>query len=172
MRKTPENPKNVYQRHLRWKAANFEKNKEYQKLYQAEYRKRRREYLLEQNRERAAKYREKNGNHRANQWKKDNAARERARKKIWRKQNVAKIKAAKRARRKRTSLRIAKEATKQCWSIMNNIYEACRRITKCTGILFHVDHIRPLSKGGGHVASNLQILPAKINIRKAAKLVF
>ena len=33
----------------------------------------------------------------------------------------------------------------------------------------HVDHIIPLSKGGRHVASNLQILPAGLNLRKGTK---
>lgn len=34
----------------------------------------------------------------------------------------------------------------------------------------HVDHIIPLSKGGPHVADNLQILTATENMRKGAKL--
>jgi 5-methylcytosine-specific restriction endonuclease McrA len=34
----------------------------------------------------------------------------------------------------------------------------------------HVDHIVPLSRGGGHVASNLAIACAECNLRKAAKL--
>lgn len=33
----------------------------------------------------------------------------------------------------------------------------------------HVDHIMPLSKGGKHVATNLQILPAGLNMRKGNK---
>ncbi len=37
------------------------------------------------------------------------------------------------------------------------------------GKRLHVDHIIALSKGGPHVASNLQILPAGLNIRKAAR---
>jgi 5-methylcytosine-specific restriction endonuclease McrA len=32
----------------------------------------------------------------------------------------------------------------------------------------HVDHIIPLARGGKHVASNLQILPGGINVRKHA----
>ncbi len=34
----------------------------------------------------------------------------------------------------------------------------------------HVDHIIPVSKGGGHTYENLQILPAVENLRKGAKL--
>ncbi|NBW21709.1 MAG: HNH endonuclease [Caulobacteraceae bacterium] len=52
---------------------------------------------------------------------------------------------------------------------INSIYETSKRITKCTGIQFHVDHIKPLSKGGMHIPNNLQILPAKINLQKSDK---
>lgn len=34
------------------------------------------------------------------------------------------------------------------------------------GKKIHVDHIIPLARGGKHIASNLQILPAGINMRK------
>jgi 5-methylcytosine-specific restriction endonuclease McrA len=37
------------------------------------------------------------------------------------------------------------------------------------GKKMHVDHIRPLARGGRHVASNLQILPIGINMRKGTK---
>lgn len=33
---------------------------------------------------------------------------------------------------------------------------------------FHVDHIIPLSKGGLHIASNLQVIPAIDNLRKGS----
>lgn len=54
--------------------------------------------------------------------------------------------------------------------IINEIYNARKRISDCTGIKFHVDHIYPLSKGGFHKLSNLQLLPAIINIKKGNKL--
>ena len=34
---------------------------------------------------------------------------------------------------------------------------------------FHVDHIQPLSKGGLHVFSNMQVIPAIDNLRKGAQ---
>ena len=51
------------------------------------------------------------------------------------------------------------------------IYKECARITEETGILHHVDHIHPISKGGKHHPDNLQILTATKNIRKGNKLL-
>ena len=56
--------------------------------------------------------------------------------------------------------------------IVQTIYEMSVRISACTGINHHVDHIIPLAKGGLHHQGNLQILPASINCRKGAKLDF
>lgn len=50
------------------------------------------------------------------------------------------------------------------------LYAASRRVSKCLGVQFHVDHIVPLSKGGAHTPENLQILPASVNLRKGAKI--
>jgi hypothetical protein len=51
------------------------------------------------------------------------------------------------------------------------IYKECAKITEETGILHHVDHIHPISKGGKHHPDNLQILTATENIRKGNKLL-
>ena len=51
------------------------------------------------------------------------------------------------------------------------IYKECAKITEKTGILHHVDHIHPISKGGKHHPDNLQILTATENIRKGNKLL-
>lgn len=53
--------------------------------------------------------------------------------------------------------------------LVNAIYAARRRVTSCTGLQFHVDHIKPLARGGTHTPGNLQLLPAKINLRKGAR---
>jgi len=52
-----------------------------------------------------------------------------------------------------------------------NIYKQCKNISESTGIMYHVDHIIPISKGGKHHPSNLQILTALDNLKKASKLI-
>ena len=49
------------------------------------------------------------------------------------------------------------------------IYKEARRITKDTGLQYHVDHIRPLAAGGAHHPDNLQILKAVENLAKGSE---
>ena len=51
-------------------------------------------------------------------------------------------------------------------NIMKVFYDAARRVEKCVGIKFHVDHIIPLSLGGSHHQSNLQWVPYMWNLSK------
>lgn len=67
---------------------------------------------------------------------------------------------------KKASVKLSKEEKQE----IKNIYEKCREISKNTGIKHHVDHIIPVSKGGLHHPNNLQILTAKENLEKGAKL--
>lgn len=41
------------------------------------------------------------------------------------------------------------------------------RLEIATGTCYHVDHIKPLSKGGAHHPNNLQILTAEENLKKS-----
>ena len=50
--------------------------------------------------------------------------------------------------------------------IIKNFYEHSVRLKNKLGIEFHVDHIVPLSLGGLHHPSNLQVVPARWNVRK------
>ena len=51
------------------------------------------------------------------------------------------------------------------------LYETSKRISRCLGSWFHVDHKIPLSKGGLHCISNLQIIPGSVNLKKGSKLI-
>jgi hypothetical protein len=55
-------------------------------------------------------------------------------------------------------------------TIIAVIYDARKRISDCIGIVFHVDHIIPLSKGGIHHQTNLQIISGIANCKKGASL--
>ena len=52
---------------------------------------------------------------------------------------------------------------------IEEVYIECERISKETGVLHHVDHIKPLSKGGEHEWMNLQIITAEENLSKGDK---
>jgi len=53
---------------------------------------------------------------------------------------------------------------------VREIYKECKKLNEEAGyIKFHVDHIKPLSKGGAHAPYNLQILLAEDNLRKSDK---
>ena len=66
---------------------------------------------------------------------------------------------------KRNSCVLTQDEKQQIYEI----YKRCREITEQTGIKHHVDHIKPISKGGLHHPDNLQILTAEENLDKSAK---
>ncbi len=53
---------------------------------------------------------------------------------------------------------------------IKDIYAQAKLLEQETGIKYHVDHIIPISKGGMHIPSNLQILTATENLKKGAKI--
>lgn len=75
-------------------------------------------------------------------------------------------------RRAREEGAVPKNQTLEDSAIVSSIYGQAQRVSKCLGVTMHVDHILPLSKGGVHEASNLQIIPKTINLRKSDKLDF
>jgi len=48
-------------------------------------------------------------------------------------------------------------------------YTESRRLTREAGIRYDVDHVIPLSKGGLHCQSNLQVLTQRENVQKGNK---
>lgn len=47
------------------------------------------------------------------------------------------------------------------------VYQIAQEARVTTGYNWHVDHIVPLSKGGLHTLSNLQVVPATWNVKKS-----
>jgi hypothetical protein len=133
------------------------KFEESQKIRSQKYRTKHRERVLARNRQRMKK------------WRNENPDLAKEAQKKWIQNNKHRFIAynsKQRARRKsQTSILDIEERL-----TINEIYKARKRISDCTGIQFHVDHIYPLSKGGLHKLSNLQLLPAIINIKKGNKL--
>lgn len=54
-------------------------------------------------------------------------------------------------------------------AMIRDVYQMRDRVSKCTGLKWHVDHIKPISRGGAHHHVNLQVIPATINLRKGSK---
>ena len=50
--------------------------------------------------------------------------------------------------------------------VIEECYELMQLRTTKMGFAWHVDHIKPLSKGGKHHPNNLQVVPATWNLRK------
>jgi len=91
-------------------------------------------------------------------------------KRSWQKRNPDKNCSRRSRRRSReinATLMIHLDQTK----IMDCIFQTSSRVSKCIGIPHEVDHIIPLSKGGYHIHTNLQILPLRINRRKGSKIL-
>lgn len=109
------------------------------------------------------------------EWNKNN--KERAKKNLlnWKENNKERFKllirlgAAKYRARKRNACIKLSEAQEK---IIKTIYDLRQRLENRLGIKFHVDHIVPLAKGGLHIPSNLQVLPASINLQKKDLKIF
>lgn len=84
---------------------------------------------------------------------------------LYRKNNRAKYNAieAKRRAAKLNSISTVSIKEQKCIEVL---YKTARILSKLSMNTYHVDHITPLSVGGGHVLGNLQIVPAKFNLKK------
>lgn len=69
------------------------------------------------------------------------------------------------ARRDRLSPDLTEEESEK----VKQFYWLARDLKAVTGEEYHVDHIKPLSKGGLHHPDNLQILPSDLNLKKGAR---
>ena len=74
------------------------------------------------------------------------------------------------ARRRAKIAKTYNELSSEDRDKVRDIYEESSKLNKEAGyIKYHVDHIRPLSKGGTHSPDNLQILLAEDNLKKSDK---
>ena len=88
----------------------------------------------------------------------------------WEKANPHKKLARVRKRQASKLKRTPKWLTKADNDAMVALYEEAAKLSKETGIKYHVDHILPLQGkkvSGLHVPANLQVIPAKENLKKS-----
>lgn len=94
---------------------------------------------------------------------------ERQRVRKWKKTNRAAVAAANAIRRANRTKRTPKWLTKDQKRAMRKLYDEAARLTRVTGVKWHVDHIVPLmgqTVCGLHVPWNLQLLTAAENSSK------
>jgi HNH endonuclease len=106
--------------------------------------------------------------HLSREWQINNPQKASDKSKRWRSKNRHRANehlARRRERIYKSSTNIDKDSQK----IICVLYEQSRRLSFCTKIKFHVDHIIPLVNGGKHFPENLQVITASMNARKWAK---
>ena len=86
----------------------------------------------------------------------------------WRKANPGALSTQRAARRSCESAAIVPLDNVDA-SIINNLYIIAQGLSLVSGQPYHVDHRKPLSKGGKHHWANLQVITATENLRKGAK---
>lgn len=144
-------------RRARWAAKNPEKNRASILKYRARARD-------EKNRKSRERYAATDGAA-ARAYRKANRERLLQYMKDWRRNNLGKYNAAQAARRARKR-NLAIPLTEVERLQIRAIYVEARALTEAFGEPYHVDHIKPLAKGGEHHPSNLQILRGVDNARK------
>jgi hypothetical protein len=117
------------------------------------------------------RYREK-GRESSRLWRKKNPTKYKENLENWIKENPDKYKlitAKGNSKRRAAEKNNTPDLTHNQKLIIETIYLQRIRLEKRLGIPFHVDHVIPISKGGLHIPSNLQVLPAKLNLKKNSK---
>ena len=134
-----------------------------------------------------AKVRIESGEHAAYQaqWRAENRERHEASRAAWSAENADRIKGHRRASYMKNTAKEKHEATlrqrnlreqydaldPQDQARIDSIYAEGHELNKRDGAnTWHIDHIIPLAKGGAHHPDNLQILPAKENLSKGARM--
>ncbi|QJB21980.1 glycolate dehydrogenase [Xanthomonas phage FoX5] len=160
------------ERDAAWASANREKKRRNVAKYRAANRDKAAAYYAA-NRERVAIYRAENADKaRAYRAARYAANPEKAVAKVaaWRAANPDKKRAL---HTKRRAVKLA--AIPADWSefdafVIEEAHAACKRRAELHGEPFHVDHMVPLTRGGLHCATNIQVIPARLNLRKGNRL--
>jgi len=142
----------------------YAKNKERLSILEKEYHKKNKEKRNAQSRA----YHEKNKeacNAYAREYYVNNKERWPERNKKWYQKNKAYYRAKDALRGSRKSAVNDIITAEDKW-VLQEMYELSALRTESTGIPWHVDHINPLSKGGRHCLTNLQVVPAVWNLSK------
>ncbi len=116
---------------------------------------------MEQNKDRFKVY-QKN-------WCKDNAIKLSEYRKKWVDDNIERVRLwnkTSESKRRAIKSESIKDLTETQEVMIKHYYAHASRVSSKLGIEFHVDHIVPLSLGGLHHPSNLQVVPAVWNMRK------
>ncbi|QJB21902.1 glycolate dehydrogenase [Xanthomonas phage FoX3] len=103
-------------------------------------------------------------------WRAANPERKRANVAAWRAANPEKASAHWSNRRARKAAAIPADWSDFDQFVMEEAAAACKRREEMTGYAWHVDHMIPLAKGGLHCATNIQVIPASMNMSKGDKL--
>ncbi len=103
------------------------------------------------------------------EWYQNNKTRAMQKSREWCRNNPDK-KAASAAKRRALLRRQSPEITKLENSMIKALYFISKVLSNSCDDQYHVDHIKPISKGGLHTFNNLQILTAVENKTKAAKM--
>jgi hypothetical protein len=167
---TPEKFNDLYKKRQDTTKKNYDENKEKRSLQRKERRKNNREeYLLvakagrERNKEKIKEYfRNYYKNH------KDRVA---LANKKWREKNWAKMSGLL-AKYRTKKVAQTPDLSTESKMIIAIFFEQAQRLSKTIGIPFEVDHIIPISLGGFHSPSNLQVIPRSLNRKKHNKKIF
>jgi hypothetical protein len=126
--------------------------------------KRNKERVLAKNKKYAQDNREKNNQYKAD-WKKRNREQHLAQGKEYKKANKDKYSAYE-AKRRALKFRATIRLTELDKFVISEMYNLAQLRTEQTGFQWHVDHIVPLTKGGLHKPTNLQVVPGSWNESK------
>jgi hypothetical protein len=169
--KFEEKKKRESERHSKYYSKNENSHREYVKDRYAKNRIAIREQLRVSRLKNIDRYREK-GKESSRLWRKKNPTKYKENLKNWIKENPDKYKliiAKGNSKRRATQKNNTPDLTSEQNLIIETIYLQRIRLEKRFGLQFHVDHIIPISKGGLHIPSNLQVLPAKLNLQKNSR---